>query len=169
MSCASSDIGCAICQSALTPHLDLVVITSRHEKGASRVDSDGPHRSYDSLMPSRESGRWLITHLHAPQTCPPIPPCDNSRAARFHCAGTLPVTAESDETRVLVDNKHTGPCFGGAAASECAPLTRLLLDSNFVSITDIVDANEASLGPVCLGWAVCQLQVSRANSEGVKT
>lgn len=36
---------------ALTPHLDLVVITSRHQKGTSRVNSNSPYRP------------WSIVHI----------------------------------------------------------------------------------------------------------
>ena len=94
---------CKTTYGALTPDFDLVVITTRHEQCAARVNGDSPHRSYGEDGSVIKSKLVTPTHLHAPRTCLLGRPCDSSRVARFHCARTPQATVVLDGKRDLTN------------------------------------------------------------------
>jgi hypothetical protein len=73
-------------------------------------------------------------NLRVPQTGPPKHPCGSSTAARYHCVRRPRAAAVLDEKRVLEKPISISKHFYDQLD---APFTRLLLDSNFVSITDM--------------------------------
>jgi hypothetical protein len=86
------------------------------------------------------SGLGAITkrskNLRAPQIGPPKHPYGSSTAAHYHCVRRPRAAAELDEKRGLEKTIRICKYFCDYLD---APFTRLLLDSNFVSITDIAD------------------------------
>ena len=81
-----------------------------------------------------------MSHLHVPRIYRPTPPSGSSTAAHFHYAAQRPARVALDEKQALdpIPYKINLEMIIGISI-EGVPLTRLLLDSNFVSITDIVN------------------------------
>ena len=102
------------------------------------MDSDRANRSFTKI---RASLAWSVaeSHLRVPQTDLLKHPYGSSTAAHYHCAAMQRATVVSGEKRGLKATCQDVWVFGNAA---CIPFTRLLLDSNFVSITDMVDCEE---------------------------
>jgi hypothetical protein len=73
-------------------------------------------------------------NLRVPQIGPPKHPCGSSTAARYHCVRRPREAAGLDEKRGLEKLSVSASIFCDYLD---APFTRLLLDSNFVSITDM--------------------------------
>jgi hypothetical protein len=75
-------------------------------------------------------------NLRVPQIGPPKHPCGSSTAVRYHCVRRPRAAAELDEKRGLEKTIRICKYFCNYLD---APFTRLLLDSNFVSITDMAE------------------------------
>lgn len=120
---------------SLTPNFDLVIVSTSGKQSSSGMDSNGPYRPWETF--SCDSRSCTVgAHLHALQIYLPRPPSGNSKVAHFHYAKQPPIMVESDGTRVLWFNIKDSVRFQYHRIS--APFTRVLLDSNLVSITDIL-------------------------------
>lgn len=99
------------------------------------MDSNRANRSFVEV-----SGLYAITklsrNLRVLQIGPPKHPCGSSTAARYHCVRRPRAAAGLDEKRGLENTIRICKYFYDYLD---APFTRLLLDSNFVSITDMAD------------------------------
>lgn len=89
-------------------------------------------------------------YLHVLRICLPTHPCDNSIVECCHYEAMQRVKVASGEMRDLLRTKRPvsiSPSFeirGACHKGNHIPLTRLLLDSNFVSITDILGSSKLS-------------------------
>ena len=100
------------------------------------MDGNSANRSFVQV-----SGLDALTkrgkNLRVPQIGPPKHPCGSSIAARYHCVRRPREAVGLDEKRGL--EKTIRICKVFLVGHLDAPFTRLLLDSNFVSITDMAD------------------------------
>ena len=99
------------------------------------MDSNRANRSFTGIS-ARLAQEFTESHLRVPQTDLLRHPYGSSTAVRCHCAAMRRAMVVSGEKRGLKANCQELQVFGNAT---CIPLTRLLLDSNFVSITDMAD------------------------------
>jgi hypothetical protein len=99
------------------------------------MDGNRANRSFVKVSGLGSTTKRSI-NLRAPQIGPPKHPYGNSTAARYHCVRRPRAAAELGEKRGL--EKIIQACKYFCDHWD-APFTRLLLDSNFVSITDMAD------------------------------
>jgi hypothetical protein len=102
------------------------------------MDGDRANRSFTGIS-ARLAQEVTESHLRVPQTDLLRRPYGSSTAVRCHCAGMRRAKVVTGEKRGLKATCQDLRVFGNAV---CIPFTRLLLDSNFVSITDMADCEK---------------------------
>jgi hypothetical protein len=102
------------------------------------MDSDRANRSFTRIS-AKLVKKVTESHLRVPQTDLLRRPFGSSTAAHYHCAARRRATAVTGEKRGLKTTCQDSRVLGNAGG---VPFTRLLLDSNFVSITDMADCKE---------------------------
>jgi hypothetical protein len=122
----------------LTPYFDFIVISARYQQCTTRMKVDTTNRSYTGVsIRVLRCGVRLDGNLRVLQNGLQARPCDSSTTAHFHCAERLQATAELGKTQDLITNSLVNHDLLNTRLQH-TPLTRLLFDSNFVSIVDIV-------------------------------
>lgn len=102
------------------------------------MDGDRANRTFTGIS-AMLAQKVTESHLRVPQTDLLRRPYGSSTAVRCHCAAMRRAKVVSGEKRGLKVTCQDLLVFGNTA---CIPFTRLLLDSNFVSITDMADCEE---------------------------
>lgn len=130
----------------LTPDLDFVVVATSSQQRTTRVDSDAANGTYNAFtftvqQAVRGKDDRVPAHLRVPQICRLRLPCGNSIVARSHCEATRRAEVESDGKQVLGSSLEINKSAVPSSCMQNIPFTRLLLDSNFVSMTDMAGSS----------------------------
>lgn len=118
-----------------TPDFDFVIVSSRNQKSPTRMEvntANGTWRIVSAGVP----GFLTTPNLRAHQTGQPALPFDSSIAGRCRCEGMRPAMVGWDGMQALDEGIQNDARKNEQVVH--IPFTRLLLDSNLVSITDMV-------------------------------